>query len=84
MLVYIKNVLRYRKLGHILDLLTFIQRNVLLGKNSPRVEGFVGICAADRDTFKNGLPLLSLYVITRFGLNEVQFCLCMALSVKKF
>lgn len=35
MLVYVKNVLRYRKLGHILDLLTFIQRNVLLGKIHP-------------------------------------------------
>jgi len=41
------------------------------------------ICATDRDTFKNGLPLLTLYVITRFGLNEVQFCLCVAFSVKK-
>ncbi len=84
MLGYVKNVLRYRKLGHILDLLTSIQRDVSLGRNSPHDKGFVGICAADRDTFKNGLPLLSLYVITRFGLNEVQFCLCMALSVKKF
>ena len=83
MLGYVKNVLRYRKLGHISGLLTFIKHRVLLWGNAPRDNGIVGICAADRDTFKNGLPLLTLYVITRFGLNEVQFCLCMALSVKK-
>ena len=29
------------------------------------------ICAADRYTFKNGLPLYTLYVITVFGSNEV-------------
>ncbi len=27
------------------------------------------ICANDRDTFKNGLPLLLCVMITRFGLN---------------
>jgi len=38
--------------------------------------------SADR-VYKNGLPLFSGYVITIRGLNEVQFCLCMASSVKK-
>ena len=42
MLVYVKNVLRYRKLGHILDLLTFIQRNVLLGKIHPVRKDLLG------------------------------------------
>ena len=36
------------------------------------------ICAS-----KNELPLICGYVITIRGSNEVQFCLCMASSVKK-
>jgi hypothetical protein len=35
------------------------------------------------EALKNGLPLFLGYVITNPELNEVQFCLCMASSVKK-
>ena len=41
------------------------------------------LCASCRSPFKNGLPLICEYVITTLGSNEVQFCLCMASSVKK-
>ena len=45
---------------------------------------FWQLCAQALWAPKNGLPLFLGYVITIPELNEVQFCLCMASSVKKY